>query len=735
MVIKLINKYIFLFSFIHLTILGCNNKNSELQKKIDQKFIERGQLYKPRTRHLNTNGQPQFTNRLFLESSPYLLQHAHNPVNWYPWGDEAFEAAKKNNLPILLSVGYSTCHWCHVMEEESFEDEEIAKIINTSYIPIKIDREERPDLDAIYMAAVQALTGTGGWPMTLWLTPEKKPFYASTYLPPRNGDRGIKVGFLTLLLELKKVYDQGPEKIKNASTELTNIIKTQLEDNKLGEIPTTESINNALAFYTKNFDKAHGGLLGNPKFPSSLPIRLLLHQNRNSMAIKTLLKMSYGGIYDHIGGGFHRYSTDEKWLIPHFEKMLYDNAQLAMSYLDGYQVTKNKDLKQICIETLDYLLKDMKSEDGAFYSATDADSIGPTGKREEGYYFIWNYEELKKLLTKDEFVFFKTLYNVTPQGNFENNQNILNVNKSVESKTINLLGPIKEKLYRQRNLRPPPLRDEKIITSWNGLTISALSKAGSAFNEDKYINSAKLAAHFLWDNLFIKGTLYRSFKDNRASQIGFLDDYAFYIAGLIDLYEATGEIVWLKNAISLDQILNEKFEDKINGGFFMTGSDHETMLAKEKPAYDGAEPSGNSIQVMNLLRLYEFTTKESYRERAEKSFKQFSNRLKKNPTALSEMLMALDYFLNKPKEIILVFPNKKTMNNSDLINTLNENFVPSKIVVKVIEGENLKDQSLIIPLLEGKVAIDGKSTAYVCKNKICKLPTQSPKELEAQLKL
>ncbi|MBA2404539.1 MAG: thioredoxin domain-containing protein, partial [Bdellovibrionales bacterium] len=699
---------------------------------------KKGLDYIPRTKHLGSGGWAKYTNRLFLETSPYLLQHAHNPVNWYPWGDEAFQKAKELNRPVLLSIGYSTCHWCHIMEEESFEDVDIAENMNRNYITIKVDREERPDVDAIYMAAVQAINGSGGWPMTVWLTPDRKPMFGATYIPARDGDRGTRTGFLTMLNKFKEIYDKEPEKVAESAKKISDYVKERLESSDTGGLPDQSSLHIAMNYYKQAYDPIYGGMNQAPKFPSSMPNRLLLRYYRRTgdkkfleIAENTLKKMASGGMYDHVGGGFHRYSTDSRWLVPHFEKMLYDNALLAIAYTEAYQVTKDKEYQRVAREILDYVLRDMTSPEGAFYSATDADSIGPKGHREEGYFFTWTPGEIDQVLSEKEAKLVKAHYQVTSKGNFEGGRTIFNTPDSLstvakrlglnEKEARETINQAREKLYQERKRRPLPIRDEKILTAWNGLMISAFAKASFVFNEERYEKAAVNAAKFIANNLIKKERLYRSYKDDKAKFNAYLDDYAFYIAGLMDVYEATSDITWLKSAIALDETLAKHYEDKKNGGFFMTSNDHEKLLAREKPSYDGAEPSGNSIQVMNLLRLYEFTTNDSYRQRAEKTFKAFSQTLKQNSIALSEMLLAFDFYLDKPMEIIIVRPTDAI--DEKFTPILREKFLPNKIVSVITKGEQLKQHAQVIPLVEGKVVFDDKVTAYVCRGGVCKLPT------------
>lgn len=735
---------------VTVTLPGTRGFSESLLRNFAQKYRQLGSDYRPRTRHLNADGSAKYTNRLFSESSPYLLQHAHNPVNWFPWGDEAFALAKKLNRPVLLSVGYSTCHWCHVMEEESFEDPELARFFNEHYVAIKVDREERPDIDAIYMSAVQALTGRGGWPMTVWLTPERKPFYGGTYFPPQDGDRGARYGFLTLLTELEKAYHQQPQKVLQSSEQLAAMIGQNLTP-RSGDsrLPGADLLHSTVAQYQQRFDAEYAGLSGAPKFPSSLPIRLLLRYYRHSgdqlvlnMATRTLEKMAAGGMYDQIGGGFHRYSTDAQWLVPHFEKMLYDNALLAMTYLEAWQVTGNPEFKRVTEDILRYVKRDMTSGGGAFYSATDADSPTPGGHREEGWFFTWTPAEIDQTLNQPEAQLVKAYYQVTEKGNFEG-RTILHTPESLtvaikhlnlsEDRARSMLAMAREALYQARLQRPAPFRDEKILTAWNGLMISAFAKAGFALGDDDYTQAAKIAANFILEKLYRDGRLYRSYKDGKAHHNAYLDDYAFLTTALLDLYEATFELPWLQQAIVLDRTLERFYEDKQHGGFFMTSNDHETLLAREKPTYDGAEPSGNSVTVLNLLRLHEFTTDDRYRQRAEKALQAFSGTLQAQPTALSEMLLALAFHLDMPKEIIIVTPEGQRQSAEPLLAQLRPIFLPNRVVSVVSQGDELDRHATIIPLLKHKRALQNRATAYVCEQGFCELPTHDPAVFARQI--
>ncbi|MCJ7773001.1 MAG: thioredoxin domain-containing protein, partial [Desulfobacterales bacterium] len=601
-----------------------------------------------------------------------------------------------------------------------------------------------------YMSAVQAITGSGGWPLNVWLTPERKPFYGGTYFPARDGDRGAATGFITILKGVNEVYDSGPKQIAETSLQLTALIQKRLKSVSGENVPGPEVIHQAIDYYKKGFDPVYGGLNGAPKFPSSLPIRLLLRYHRRTndkdvlnMAKLTLEKMAAGGMYDHVGGGFHRYSTDNRWLVPHFEKMLYDNALLVMDYLEGYQVTGEEAFRRVAEEILNYVKKDMTSSEGAFYSATDADSITPRVMREEGYYFTWTSEELEKILGPEKSQIVKRFYSVGPESIFEG-RNIFNRTESVkdiaddlkmsEKELLTVIDDSKSLLYLERSKRPLPLRDEKVITSWNGLMISAFARTGLLLGDSQYVDCAIHAAQFILKHLYSNGKLYRSYKDGYAKNIAYLEDYAFFISALIDLYEATFDLNWLKNAIQLEAIMAEGHEDIDGGGFFMTGRDHEDLIAREKPNYDGALPSGNSIAILNLLRLNEFTAKAGYLDRAEKAIKAFLGSGQANPAAMSEMLVALDYFLDKSKEIIVVTPEAKDKDLKNFMEAFRKEYIPNRILIAVSGGKDLERQAEIIPLLEGKAADKGKVTAFVCESGACDLPATDPEMFAKQIR-
>ncbi len=721
---------------------GAEAYPADLKARLAKALAERGSSYLPRTRHLRTDGSPRYTNRLILESSPYLLQHAHNPVDWYPWGAEAFERAKSQGKPVLLSVGYSTCHWCHVMEEESFEDEEIASYLNSNYVCIKVDREVRPDIDGIYMAAVQMITGGGGWPMTVWLTPDRRPFYGGTYFPPRDGDRGSRVGFLTILKTLKEAYDREGEKVEQAASELAQRIGEALAP-RLAEAELSGWwLDEGFRYFERTFDERFGGFGRAPKFPRSVVLEFLLRYYRRTgnpraleMVTKTLEGMSSGGMYDQVGGGFHRYSTDERWLVPHFEKMLYDNAQLAIAYLEGYQASGREDFAATARDILRYVAREMTSAEGGFYSAADADSEGG-----EGAYFLWTPGEVEEVLGSRLAGVVRTLYGITEGGNFEGKslpylalgwREAAGRLGTDEATLRRMVEEARDLLYRARLRRRPPATDTKILTGWNGLMIGAFARAGMVLGEPALTQRAVAAARFVLSRLAQDGRLMRSFKDGRAAQRGYLDDYAFLVWGLLELYESSSDFAWLERTLELQAVQDGEFWDEEAGGYFLTGVEREDLLAREKPDYDGAEPSGNSVAALNLLRLSELTGDERLRERADRCLRAFSAIMERAPAAVPKMLVALDFRLDKPKEIVIVKPAPDASADA-LLAKIRTSFVPNK-VLSVVTEEEVSSGERLVPLLEGKKALGGKTTAYVCKGRVCDLPTSDPEIFAKQL--
>lgn len=733
------------------TLPGAPVHSPELSAKLQKIVKAKGTSYRPRTQYKINAHTPKYTNRLVLETSTYLQQHAHNPVNWYPWGEEAFEAARIRGIPVLLSIGYSTCHWCHVMEEESYDDEETARYINEHFIAIKVDREVRPDVDQIYMTALHAMGQRGGWPLNMWLTPSREPFYGGTYFAPT--EKYGRPSFKRVLSMISDEYAKDPKGIAQHAQALTQRVKQSIEGDGQAVADAVVSIDALTAMknhYFSQFDPEWGGIKGAPKFPSSMSVNALIHQLKYAqgrgeepkqsqqtleMIELTLHKMALGGMYDQVGGGFHRYSTDKKWLIPHFEKMLYDNALLASVYVSAWQLTGKPFYQKIAKQTLDYVLREMTSPNGGFYSATDADSIGPHGEMEEGYYFSWTPDELNSVLNKGDAELAQLVFGINQKGNFEGRslpQRWSVIPGYMESK----VEGIKRQLYLERQTRPSPLRDEKQLSSWNGLMISAFSKAGFAFNEPKYLAAAEKSARRIRQKMFVNGRLKRVSQQGQVSDSAFLEDYAYIITGVLDLYEANHNIEWLNFAVELQAVLQKHYADSEGGGYYRTSNDHEKLLAREKNLRDGAIPSGNSYAVLNLLRLYQFTLDESYQKFAVLSLKGVSTILETSPTQLPEMLIALDYYHSRVKEVVIVKPKLTTKESevefNALLSVLRQSWVPNKILVVVGEAE-IKQQQSRVPVLQYKKALKGQVTAYVCYEQQCELPTSIPSVLAEQL--
>lgn len=712
---------------------GASAFSTSVQERIDAALARQqssGDV--PRTRHRDGN-EPYFTNRLILETSPYLRQHAHNPVNWYPWSADAFDEARRRGTPVFLSIGYSTCHWCHVMEEESFEDLEVARFLNEHYVAIKVDREERPDVDTVYMTAVQALRGQGGWPMSVWLDADRRPFFAGTYFPARDGDRGAGHGFLTILRELAAIYRSESQRVADAAQSITAAVRAAMAGAPTSDsLPAASALEAAARYYERAYDDVNGGVRGAPKFPSSLPVRLLLRQHRRTgdaaalaMAEHTLEKMAAGGMHDQLGGGFHRYSTDEHWLVPHFEKMLYDNALLALAYAEAWQITKRPDFARVLRTTLDYALREMTAPEGAFFSATDADSEG-----EEGTFFVWREDEIRQLLGADADRFIR-FYGVTRHGNFER-RNVLFVPHPDEDEW-KALASAREVLRTARESRPHPLRDDKILTSWNGLMISALAIGGRVLAEPRYVAAAARAADFiLAAALGADGRLHRSWKDGQTSGPGFLEDDAFFTAALLDLYEATFDTHWLAHALARADQTELLFADGENGGWFRTAADHELLIAREKPNYDGAEPAGASIALLNALRLQTITGDDRWRRVAERALRAYAPTLGAQPAALHEMLLALDYFVDAPPQIVLIWAEGEGI-PAAFTDPLRQTFMPNRALLGAAEGTELDSLARIAPIAAGKTALAGRATAYICEHGACRLPTTEPAVMLTQL--
>ncbi len=723
-----------------------------LRKKLAAALAAKGPDYKPHTRHLNPDGSPSYTNRLILESSPYLLQHAHNPVNWFPWGDEAFAMARATGRPVFLSIGYSTCHWCHVMEEESFEDERIAAYLNEHYIAIKVDREERPDIDAIYMEAVEMLTGRGGWPMSVWLTPERKPFYGGTYFPPRDGDHGAAKGFLGVLRDQYERFKASPGSVATDARALADRVRQALSPGSAGGLPGAESIDRAVATAAARFDPAYGGGRGAPKFPSSFPVRLLLRQWRRTgdahareMAIVTLQRMAQGGIHDQLGGGFHRYSTDARWLVPHFEKMLCDQALLAVAYLEGYQASGDADLARVARDTLDGVARDMTSPGGGFYSATDADSPGPGGRRAEGYYFTWTPAEVQAAVGADRARAVDAMFGVTDTGDLDG-RSILHTPQSRDEVAASLhvgrpqldatLAASMPLLLAAREQRAPPFRDEKIQASWNGLMIGAFARGARVLAEPRYAGLAARAADFVLGKLRVGGRLHHSVHDGRVGPPAYLDDCAFLASGLLDLFELSGDPRWLDAAIAQMNALETRFRDSAHGGYYQTASDGEALIARDKPDSDDATPNGNSVALLDQLRLYELTTDDKWRAAAETTLRAFAGPLAQRPASLDQMLLAVEFRAAQPKEIAIVLPDASPAASraaAPLLDVLRTTFAPDRVLVVAPQAALAGELGARVPWAKNKPAKGGKARAYVCRRGACELPTGDPAVFRRQL--
>ena len=673
------------------------------------------------------------TNKLVNETSPYLLQHAHNPVDWHPWGEEALSLAKREDTPILLSIGYSACHWCHVMEHESFENEEIAALMNRHFVCIKVDREERPDLDSIYMTAVQMMTGNGGWPMTVFLTPDQVPFYCGTYFPP--DDRYGVPGFRRVLLSCAQAYRER----RDAFYSNVRAIAAELQNsNTVAGIPgklDVAILDAAASGLIRNCDARNGGFGAAPKFPPSMALTFLLRtflrtsgQQFLDAVNQTLTKMACGGMYDQLGGGFHRYSVDAQWLVPHFEKMLYDNALLSRVYLDGYLLTKNDFYRRISSETLDYVVREMTSPEGGFYSSQDADSEGKEGK-----FFLWTVREVKSVLGEAEGELFCRYFGCTPEGNFEG-KNILHVpesagtvaqrNNVAEDRLLEILERGRRALFIAREGRVKPGRDDKILTAWNGLMLRSFAEASGALDREDYRQVAVRNAEFLLSKLRIGGRLLRSYKDGRARFNAYLEDYACLIDGLISLYEATFDSGWIREAEQLAGTMADTFSDPQAGGFYFTSEDHEALIHRPKEFNDNATPSGNSTAALALLRLGKLTGRQRWVQHAVSILEIMAEPIVRYPAAFSHLLCALDFHLGRTKEIAVI-GNPLDAETRRLLDVVFHTYLPNKVVA-CGAGEDLL-------LLRQKTQIGGHATAYVCENFTCKLPVTTPEDLAGSL--
>ncbi len=676
-------------------------------------------------------GRKKHTNKLINETSPYLLQHAHNPVDWYPWGDEAFERARIEDKPVLVSIGYSACHWCHVMEHESFEDEQTAEIMNANFVNIKVDMEERPDVDKIYMNYVQMTTGSGGWPMNVFLTPDKRPFFGGTYFPPEN--RYNMPSFSRVLTSIADAWATKRDELLFSANEVLGEMRRLAIGEMSRDGLSTAQLDQAFEHFVRYFDAKNGGFGGAPKFPPAMSLEFLLRYHKRTgnpnaleMVRHTCLKMAHGGIYDQLGGGFHRYAVDAIWLVPHFEKMLYDNAQLAIVYLHLFQSTKDEFYKRIATETLDYVRREMTHSAGGFYSTQDADSEGVEGK-----FFVWTPAEIESLLGSDDARLFSFYYDVSEEGNFEK-RNILNVRYTLaeaaealdvsNERLIEALERGRATLFEEREKRIKPFRDEKIITAWNGLMLSAFAEAGAILGRTDYVEAAKRNAEFLIAELSDDGRYLRTWKEGRAKLNAYLEDYANVGCGLLDLFQVTGEPRYFAEAKQIADRLILSFWDESDGGFFFTSNDHEELIVRSKDYFDNATPSGNSAATDLLLKLAVISGDDRYERFAVTVLRIVSQQIKRYPSGFGRALSALEFHLADKREIVLIG------DSTEFDPIVWRDFDPFRVVIKG-SGEATDG----IPLLDGRELMNGVPTAYVCENYTCRRPVTAAGDLAAEL--
>jgi uncharacterized protein YyaL (SSP411 family) len=681
----------------------------------------------------------EHTNRLAGETSPYLLQHAHNPVEWNPWDDEALARSRAEDKPILLSIGYSACHWCHVMERESFENEEIARVMNENFVNIKVDREERPDLDQIYMNAVQMMTGHGGWPLTVFLTPDLIPFYGGTYFPPT--DRHNIPGFPRVLVGVAQAYHSDPEGVTQTASSILGELRRMTAARESNDALDVQLLDSAARGIRRTYDPRHGGFGSAPKFPAPMSLEFLLRACERThdaellnVVTHTCRKMAEGGMYDQLGGGFHRYSTDARWLVPHFEKMLYDNAQLSRLYLHVWQVTKDDFFRRIAIETFEYVVREMTDERGGFYSTQDADSEGVEGK-----FFVWSREEIARLLGEADAALFTAFYDVTKEGNFEG-ENILNVPRPVEDVARELNVPVerlreatqrgRRVLFDERERRIKPGRDEKMIAAWNGMMLASFAEAAAILGREDFRTVAEKNAEFLLDKLRDGSRLLHVYKDGRAKHHAFLDDYAHVAEGLLTLYETTGDLRYLRESIAFTDAFIEEFWDEEDGGFFYTGASGEKLIVRQKDFFDNATPSGNSVAAEVLLRLSVLAERDDYRRKAVTVFRLVRDASERYPSAFGRLLSALDFHLATPKEIVIVGDANEPATRA-LAGEVWSRYLPNRVIAQS-RGDEAESAELV-PLLRERKMIDGRPTAYVCENYACLQPVSEPTELAVQL--
>ncbi|MBU0755190.1 MAG: thioredoxin domain-containing protein [Planctomycetes bacterium] len=691
------------------------------------------------------NKSAETVNRLADASSPYLLQHKHNPVDWYPWGEEAFEKAVREDKPVFLSIGYSTCHWCHVMAHESFEDLEVARLMNEAFVSIKVDREERPDIDGIYMTVCQMITGRGGWPLTIIMTPDQKPFFAATYIPKET--RFGRIGMLELIPRIREFWETRRDEVTRSSERITDALRNTNQDMKGGALGP-ETLDQAFDQLASRFDKAHGGFGQAPKFPTPHNLSFLLRYAKRSgngqalaMVVKTLEAMQQGGVYDHLGYGFHRYSTDEKWLVPHFEKMLYDQAQLALVYLEAFQITGDPSFRETAEQAFEYVLRDMTSPEGGFYSAEDADSDG-----EEGKFYVWTETEIRETLDSEEADVILSLFNVTKDGNFldessseKTGANILHLRTSLEQAATDrgltaedfriLLEKAREKLFLLRERRIHPSKDDKILTDWNGLMISALARGAFILQEPGYAAAARRAADFVLQRLRTsEGRLLHRYRSGEAGIPAHLEDYAFLVAGLLNLYEATFDPEYLETAATLNTDMIRHFWDKEGGGLFFTADDSESLILRRKEIDDGAIPSGNSVAMLNLVRLSRMLGDAALEALAQELGAAFASRIERYPSAYTQFMVALDMAL-APSQELVISGRLDGHDTQAMIRSLSSRFYPHLVLVFRPDDEKDSPIARLAPFTENQVALDGKATAYVCSGFECSKPVTDPAEM------
>lgn len=670
-------------------------------------------------------------NHLINEKSPYLLQHASNPVNWYPWGQEAFDCAKAEGKPVFLSIGYSTCHWCHVMAHESFEDQEIADILNRDYICIKVDREERPDIDSVYMTVCQAITGSGGWPLTIVMTPDQKPFWAGTYLP-KNNIYG-RMGLLELLATITQQWNHNRDKLLSAGKEIVDLLQQHEQTSSKSNEPTKELLHIAANLFRQNYDKRWGGFGYSPKFPTAHNLLFLLRysvlehdKSVQEMVEHTLDQMFKGGIFDHVGGGFSRYSTDEKWLVPHFEKMLYDNALLAYTYLEAYQITCRPLYQTIAKRILDYVLGELTDNQGGFYCGQDADSDGVEGK-----YYVFTPSELQQVLGETNSKSFCQWFDVTDNGNFEG-KSILNLIKNERYQENNAdIESLCKKVYVYRLTRAPLHKDDKILTSWNSLMIAALAKASRLLNEPLYLQAAQKSQQFIASHLTdMNGRLFVRWRDGEFAHAGQLDDYAFYAFALLELYQTTFDVSYLQKAIFTGQQLLDLFLDESSNGFYLYANDSEQLISRPKGVYDGALPSGNSIASVVLTKLAKITGEIKWQEASNKQINFITSTLQNNPSAYCVSLLSLISILYPSQELVCVTSEQSCP--PELLVLLRENALPN-LTVLVKTKENQQELAQAAPFTASYHIPESGSAYYLCKNGTCAAPTQYLEDFRKQL--